>query len=487
MGTPSLTTRHMARLLASALACTTLLATADEAVLVGGGYNLQGSQGQIELNVKWVQGILEAQGLTVDTYFTDGDEAGPDVHYLVDPATNPSPLEALARVFGDWDLENRRYREHDVANVLGSTRRENLEPQLRKIIERTRDEDLLLVYNGHGSQSYATPDEVTLNLWDDTIMTARDLHELIEPRQSPFRFVFTQCYSGGFHRLAYADSAKGSALSDTPRCGFTAESAYRLAEGCSASIDSDDYRDYTTYFFAALSGQERGGDPISRNPDRNEDGQTTLREAHLYTLEEAYSTDLSRSTSEDYLDQWQPWYLRWLPASTTLPDNDYAELFRSLAARYDIAVNGHTNASLRQALSTSENKLQDLANSRLALEQEYQQLQYQLQYQLVKNWPTLMGPYTRAYESLAASGALQDIARQTQTLPDYRKLVALQQQYASLDLDMLDQERQATQYQKLIRLRRMADLKQQLTEHGNEREQADYQSLLACEEVPLTR
>ena len=460
---------------------------ADEALLIGGGYNLQGSQGQIELNVKWVQGILEAQGLTVDTYFTDGLEAGSDVHYMIDPKTENSPLEPLARVFGDWDLENRRYRENEVANVLGSTRREDLEPELRKTIERTADEDLLLVYNGHGSQSYATPDEVTMNLWDDTTLTARELHDMLEPRSAPFRFVFTQCYSGGFHRLAYADSARGTELSETPRCGFTAESAYRLAEGCSASIESDDYRDYTTFFFAALSGYERGGDIIGRDPDRNTDGMTTLREAHLFTLEEAYSTDLSRSTSEDYLDQWQPWYLRWLPTSASLPDNEYAALFRNLAVRHDVPLDEDTRTSLRQALTDIDQEIQALSNERLSLEEQFQQLQYQLQYRLIKQWPELMGPYTAAYQSMAAAGQLQEIARQTQLLPEYQQLVQLQEQYASLDMDMLDRERLATQYQKMIRLRRLAQLKQQLVEHGNEVEQADYQSLLSCEEAPLTR
>ncbi|MGQ7847731.1 hypothetical protein ACUNV4_24775 [Granulosicoccus sp. 3-233] len=460
---------------------------ADDALLIGGGYNLQGSQGQIELNVKWVQGILQAQGLSVSTYFTDGREAGPDVHYMVDPSTQSSPLEALARVFGDWGLENRRYRENEVAEVLGSTRRNELEPRLRQIFERGEDEELLLVYNGHGSQSYTTPDEVTLNLWDDTTLSASELHELLEPQRSAFRFVFTQCYSGGFHRLAYADSAQGSELSETPRCGFTAESAYRLAEGCSASIDTDDYRDYTTFFFAALSGRERGGDIIGRDPDRNKDGTTTLREAHLYTLEEAYSTDLSRSTSEDYLDQWQPWYLRWLPTSASLPDNEYAALFRNLATRHDVALNDDTRNNLRQALADADQALDSLAGERLSLEQQMQQLQYQLQYRLVGQWPELMGPYTAAYQKMAADGLLREIAEQTERLPEYRQLQQLQDRYASLDLDMLDRERQATQYQKMIRLRRLAQLKQQLAEHGSVQEQADYQALLSCEEAPLTR
>ncbi len=248
-----------------------------------------------------MQGILEDENVPTATFFTDADETGADVHYQLPLDQTTKIHEPLTRVFGDWVLHARRYRENDVANVSGSTRRDELIPALYDVINATADTDLLFVYNGHGSESLTTPDQVTLNLWDNTTLSANELHGIVQARTAPFRYVFTQCYSGGFHRLAYENPSAGLVLREAPRCGFTAESAYRLAEGCSASIETDDYRDYTTYFFAALSGNERDGNIISRNPDTNDDGMTTLREAHLFTLEEAYSTDLSRSTSEDTL------------------------------------------------------------------------------------------------------------------------------------------------------------------------------------------
>ncbi|ASJ70243.1 hypothetical protein [Granulosicoccus antarcticus] len=471
-------------------------ALSTEAVLIGGGYNVHGSQGQIELNVKWVQSILETQNITVDTYFTDGDEPGADVHYVVVPEQGQSRTEPLARVFYDWVLENRRYREHSVPNVLGSTRRNELEPKLRDIIERTDDQDLLLVYNGHGSQSMTTPDRVTLNLWDDTTLTARELHEMLEPRTAPFRFVFTQCYSGGFHRLAYKESQKGLELNSTPRCGFTAESAYRLAEGCSASIDTDDYRDYTTYFFAALAGEDRNGQATSHNPDANKDGITTLREAHLYTLEQAVSTDLSRSTSEDYLDQWQPWYLRWLPSPAILPDNEYSRMFAQLASQYEIdtpvgtaAVDtaaGAAPAAIRQKLALNDQQQQATIEQRHLLENQIGRKQIELQLALMQHWPELMGPYTGAYQTLASNGSLLLIADQISQMPDYSSLVEAQTQFADLDLELLEQERLGTQLHKLIRLRQLALLKQQISEYGSNQEQLDYHSLVACEDTPLT-
>lgn len=502
--------------LATALATLSLTgpATADEALLIGGGYDLQGSQGQIELNVKWVQGILQEQGLPVSTWFTDGDEPGPDVHYHVLPDAGQADLEPLARVFGDWVLEQRRYREHSVENVTGSTRRDDLEPQLRQILQERSDQDLLMVYNGHGSQSHGTPDQVVLNLWDDTALSARELHSWLAPHDASFRFIFTQCYSGGFHRLAYADPSAGNNLSgilnktrdgkpngsqgSAARCGFTAESAYRLAEGCSASIDTDDYRDYTTFFFAALAGQDRNARQLPTNPDRDGDGSTTLREAHLYTLAQAYSTDLSRSTSEDWLDQWQPWYLRWLPAPDELPDNDYASLLQELALRHDISLENASSAlpgkafgalrhGLRQRLTQADQQWRTLEQNYRELGGKVRELQYQLQFRLSTVWPELLGPYTSGYVALAESGRLQDIARQTRQLPDYQLLQRLQDDAAALELDILDAERMATQFRKMIRLHRLALLEQQLGRFGSEQDRADYQSLRSCEQVPLRR
>ena len=47
------------------------------------------------------------------------------------------------------------------------------------------------------------------------------------------------------------------------------------------------------------------------NPDLDGDGQVSLYEAHLYALRAGESADLPRSTSEAFLERWQPWYADW--------------------------------------------------------------------------------------------------------------------------------------------------------------------------------
>lgn len=472
---------------------------ADEAVLIGGGYDPHGSQGQIELNVGWVRGILEEQDLPVTTFFTDGNAPGADVHHELPPALPASPLEPLARVFGDERLERRRYREHALPDVAGGTRRDTLEPALAELFARTADEPLLLVYNGHGGRTPgAAVADVTLELWDGTALSARELHALLGERRppprslapdgsprAPFRFVFTQCFSGGFHRLAYTDPDTGLVLADAPRCGFTAESAHRLAEGCSAGIDIGDYRDYTTYFFAALADRERDGTVLDRDPDSDADGRVTLREAHLHALEKAWSSDLSRSTSEDWLERWQPWYLRWLPQPRDLPNNEYAGLFRTLATNVGLPLDARVGRTLRGRLAEIHAHLEVLLDERAALRGRMDEVQIGLQIEATNRWPVLLGPYTTAYRELAASGGLETAAAWLATLPDYATLVERQRRDAALDTELLDTERAETQIRKLLRLRRLAVLKGQLAAYGSASEQASYRALLACEETPL--
>ncbi len=470
-------------IVATSVALFSFTAAADDALLIGGGHEPLRSEGQIELNVIWVQEILTNAGIDVTTWFTDGNAPGFDV-YGVSADSDASDYAPLARVFGDRFLEAREYKENDVQNVAGSTDVTSLLPALTERLN-TDDDPVLLVYNGHGSQSSGAASGVTLNLWNNTTLSARELHENITERTAPLRWVFTQCYSGGFHRLAYDNPDEGLQLTDARRCGFTAESAYQLSEGCSASLDTGDYRDYTTYFFAALSGRGRDGDVLGVNPDSDGDGITTPREAHFYTLAHAYSSDLSRSTSEDYLDEWQPWYLRWLPLRPELPDNEYAKLYRDTAAVLGIPLNFRTPKEARSDIDALKRELSALQEKRRSLHTAQDELQGLLIHELASRWPPLLGPYTAAYIELVRDGSLDNIVATLTSNPDYTDLVLLQEEDDQLDDLIVESERAITQRLKLLRLRRLAHLVDQLERHGSDQAKADYASLVGCESEPL--
>jgi len=485
------------RLLLAILAVSLLpasAANADQAILIGGGYNVNGSQGQIELNVNWVQSVLDDAELPVVTFFTDGDDPAPDVHYVhsktavIEPSVVDqlaAQLEPLARLFGDQQSNEKRFRNHIIENVNGGTEANSLTTALTDILRSAPDDPTLLIYNGHGGASKSHDDQVTIELWEDTQMTASQLHSVLGESNAPSRFVFTQCYSGGFHRLAYKDPKQGLELSSDMRCGFTAESAYRPSEGCSASVNTSDYRDYTTYFFAALNGYDRDGEIVPVDTDTNQDGVTSLREAHFYTLEYAHSTDMSRSTSEDYLSAWQPWFLKWNAGRPGLPNNEYAKLFRTIADKHSINLNANTAKSIREKLSMYTDTIATQKAQRVDIYSELYAIQDSLIYEAQGQWPALTGPYSATFQIMAASGETVEIAQWISEQPAYQRLLDLQKQDETIEKSILDSQRNLTQMQKLFHFRKLARLKNYLYSYGDPQQITDYERLVSCEDTPL--
>lgn len=455
-------------------------------VLLGGGYQLEGSQGQIELNLKWVQDILEKRQKSINVYYTDGDGENPDVFLQTPIEDSVEKLQPLARVFGQHVLNEISYRNHTVEGVLSETTASVLQPALKNLFEQSKpDDSLLVVYNGHGAPSALGAEQVALKLWGDTRMTAEQFHGLLSETDpnTDFRYIFTQCYSGGFHRLIYEDPVRGHALADGQRCGFTAESSWRQSEGCSASIDMGDYRDYTTFFFAAINGEDRLGQSLLVDPDQNSDGVTDMREAHLYTLEHAHSTDLSRSSSEDYLEQWRPWFLKWLPMGDATPENEYAVLSRSVALRIELD-DSDIVRSARQKGDDFREKHASLSRDKYDSRVEIQRLSVMLTDTLTAKWPQLKAPYTRAYKKLLTE-QLNDVQSWILAQASFEALRLLQDKEPDIEKQLLALERDTAQTDKVLRFRRLAFLQDWLYQYGSEREVKDYEGLVSCESSPI--
>jgi hypothetical protein len=73
-----------------------------------------------------------------------------------------------------------------------------------------------------------------------------------------------------------------------------------MAAGCTPEVNEDDYHDFTSYFFAALSGEDRKGRPV-RGADYNHDGVVGMDEAYAYTLIHDESIDTPVCTSDVFL------------------------------------------------------------------------------------------------------------------------------------------------------------------------------------------
>ncbi len=454
---------------------------ADHVWLIGGGYDLDSSQAQIEQNVIWARSVLaELPGeRQLHVYFNDGEAPAKDVKEWRPPAEAPSALQPFARVFNSYWANGEHYRNHQVPGVLGGTEAGFLQERLSEAFQGLGSDDrVLIVFNGHGGHDAENTARNTIALWQSTALSVEEIEGLLAPIHSDtlVRFLFTQCYSGAFARLA----RRG-----THRCGFLAEAEDREAEGCSASVEMGDYRDYSTYFFAALAGKNRQGGPLPLAPDRDEDGSVSLYEAHLYALRVGRSSDLPRSTSEVYLENWLPWYLRWmLWFDGSDAGNDYSVLARELLEAEHL----EAETDVRRQLQARRRELQK-ERTRLQTEQgrraeEIQALRFPLRNELLHRWPEARNGYTRNFlrfleKDLAAAQAFI-VAH-----PDYPTLVEAQDRYWSLEEELLENERALTQLDKIERLVRLGRIHDLLWRFGSEQEQQDYQRLLDCEEQGL--
>jgi hypothetical protein len=411
--------------------------------LIGGGNTVDDSQAQIESNVGWLQTLFRDRDIATRTYFGAGNTGEPDVAYL---APNAGGFDAAEHRPNGPSVQ---YRPHRLPGVAGSTRKPELTEALRRdFAALSAGDDALIIFNGHGGIDHADTRNNYLKLWDDGRMTVGDLESLFDaaPQGARVRFVMAQCYSGAFSRLIYDDPQTASGFNGN-RCGFMSEAADRLAEGCGLGLDETEFRDYTTYFFAALGGHTRSGQPIEQPADRDRDGIVSFRESHFYALLNAQSSDLSRSTSEQYLEDWSPWYLRW----DSLAENGssvYWSLAEELAERYG----WDTRPAVLAALRGQYSRAVDTADARRALAaKELRALQQQ------------------PAEALADSGT-----------PD-QELVERQHTANAAGRESREAARMLTQVEKIYRLRHLARLEQALAKYGNADERSRYGELVQCE------
>ena len=494
---PDLKKRSLKTLLSCVLACTLGQApqlSADQAILIGGGPNLNKTPVQIEQNVSWVQGILDKNDLTVSTFFADNDQSTADVFYQFEESDTADykefdlyarALEPLARIYGEQHLNSLRTRSNSIENLTGGTVATDLSTSIARLLRENPDKSNLLIFNGRSEKSASNNAKSSLALWNNTQMSVAELHSLLDNASTPIRFVMTQCQSGSFHRLAYKDPAQGLTLANNKRCGFTASSVYSDSEVCSKYVNDSDYRDYTTYFFAAIDGYDRDGEILALDPDRNQDGQVTLREAHFYSMQEAHSIDLARSSSEDFLQQWEPWYLKWASANQNLPNNEYAKLFRTTADKHNVSLDNKTAKTIRSELISLEQETLGLQKQREELETKIENMQSQIITNASSRWPALLGPYTASYQTLAASGELLVISDWMSKQSIYADILNAQQESKLLEEAMLDKQRRETRMRKLLHFRELANLKEHLYQYGSNDDIQSYENLVSCEDAPL--
>ncbi|MEY4909516.1 MAG: hypothetical protein RL260_3234 [Pseudomonadota bacterium] len=465
---------------------------ATHAWLVAGEPDSQSIQPRSEATALWVSDTVRSvsTGAVLQTLLADPtpelfDRSG---QRLVDGAT---PLQPLARVFGQQAFNAGPTRRLRISAAVVGARADMVSAALDKEFATLRPTDRgLFFYAGPGQADPSDAAGNTLRLWDNSALSVRELDALSShaPITAPMRFVLTQCHSSGFQRLIRPSARDQRNLGRHNRCAFTSEPIDHLSHRCPvapADTEAGEDRDYASQFFSALAGRTRAGMPLRRSPDLDGDHTVTLHEAHLHAIVEGDGIDLPRSSTETYLERWQPMWLRYLD-TVSEPDNEYGRVAQALAERLHLPLRGR---ALVDALETRQKeltaRLQRLADESQRAGTDIDRLQTTLRRALTQRWPAAAHPHTAGYARFLANdlGAAQAFV--LSQIATYPALVARQERQAQIVQDRLALDRSLTQLDKLMRLRELARLRVQFDRHATEQARQELERLTRCENTPL--
>ncbi len=255
-------------------------------LIVGGGPDTEHNQAAIESNVRYVTRLLPP-GSPIRTLFTDG---------------NPQSKNILCE-----DADSKTYyRTPEIPHIDGPAELGHVKSELSNIasdMSTNPNGSVLLYFTGHGSPNPESQfDNNYYDLWDHKELRVTTLASSLKsfPKKTPIALVMVECFSGAFGNILFADGDPKAGLADLDICGFYASVAQRTAAGCTPEINEANYRDFTGYFFAALSGVDRMGKQVS-GADYNHDGKVGMNEAFAYSLIHDDSIDTPVCTSDVFL------------------------------------------------------------------------------------------------------------------------------------------------------------------------------------------
>ena len=292
---------------ARAQTATAQTATTDNlrTLIISGGPNVQYNQYAIESNARYLEKLTDKSSWR-RIYFADGKPGSRTISTIQSsPATKTA--RALSLVLGESPPDESIVAQAStLKSIDGASTKPSVTDVLGAFSQPAPDEHGLLYFTGHGSPggSRNRPDyqNTTFALWNDNQISAREVARAVQnwPAKNPLFVVMVQCHSGGFANLIFQDGDPKKPLLDRDIAGFFSSTGERIAAGCTAEVNESDYQDFTTHFFAALSGTSREGSPVS-GADYDHNGLISGSEAFAFANLTDLSIDVPVSTSDAYL------------------------------------------------------------------------------------------------------------------------------------------------------------------------------------------
>jgi hypothetical protein len=279
------------------------------ALFVGGGPDADGNGAEIESHLRYAAELLPS-GTNSLVHFTDGKPRAKTVSFT-DSSKLSLGRRALRVLLPDADFgpETEMRAPKLGVKVQGAAQLDPIRRSLGKLVTDVKKHPapLLVYFAGHGSHNARNEENNYFNLWQDQSLYVSNLAAEIArlPASTPVVLVMVQCYSGAFANVIFRHGDPGNELAEHDIAGFFATSKDRTAAGCGSEIHEPGYQDFSSYFFGALSGRNRIGQPVS-GADYDGDGAVSLHEAFCFALIFDGSSDTPTCTSDAFLRRFAP-------------------------------------------------------------------------------------------------------------------------------------------------------------------------------------
>ena len=255
-------------------------------VMAGGGWP-QINEIALEKNVLYFQRTLQALGHSlpnVSLYFANGNSNQATVRYI-----DPNSRQEL-------------FKAPQIPHLDGASTVENFRQVMQGLAQSPKP--TFFYFTGHGAKNDNNVDNNSMIMWNNGRINVQDFARSLDPlpQNLPFVAMMAQCYSGSFANMIYEGGNPNNNVALKTRCGFFATIKTRTSVGCTPEVNEADYRDYSSSFFAGLSGITRTGDRAP-SADYNQDNKISYQEAHAFAKIDNQSTDLPVSTSEVWLQK----------------------------------------------------------------------------------------------------------------------------------------------------------------------------------------
>ena len=274
-------------------------------LILGGGYSASGNEVSLESNVRYLHRQKNEIGLSnfkTRTLFSDGVDSARDIKYRDPSFSVPETNLLLAEIFGSTRGIYNQYRNNRL-QAEGMSSIKEFNDWLKDVNASSKRTSNLIYFTGHGGKGEKkTPYNTTAYLWNNYKFRVSDFTKKLDslPSDQTFILVMVQCYSGGFANYIFREGDSKKGLHPQVRAGFFATVHDRVAAGCTPDIRDENYQEYSTHFWEALSGESRIGKKIQK-PDFNGDGSTSLTEAHAYVVIHSNTIDIPIKTTDVFL------------------------------------------------------------------------------------------------------------------------------------------------------------------------------------------